>query len=346
MSPKNYFKFLSFPKKPGAFSIQCLLLYLCLFGLMNSWTVTAQIRRVVAVGSSTTVGIGATSPDSSWIGLINKYYKCRLGIIDSAYNLGVAGTNTYYGMPSGYIPPPSRPNPDTAHNVSKANFILKNLSTPDYGVVIVNYPTNDYNTYSIAEIMNSLQLIYDSATAAGNRCYISTTQPRCDIAFNNSTVKKKLADIKDSILNRFGTAHTLNFWDGLYNPADTTILTKYSAGDCVHFNNAGHRVLFERVIAKNIFNLPVWYSKNTGNLDELSTWGSNADGSGSSPESFTTNYQVFNVINNPSPTIGASWLLSGKNIQLIIGDGINPVDILIPADKFIQVTSPPPNNCY
>ena len=62
--------------------------------------------------------------------------------------------------------------------------------------------------------MSSLQTIYDSAIKTGNKCYISTTQPRSDGNFALSSVKRKLADLKDSIINRFGSAHTLNFWDG------------------------------------------------------------------------------------------------------------------------------------
>ena len=352
MSGKNYFYWLFLFLLPGIFKIpeikagKRLLLFLSLLISINSQVAFSQIKRIVAIGSSTTAGVGATSPDSGWVCLLNQYYKCRLGIIDSAYNLGVAGTDNYYAMPTGYVSPPARPAPDTAHNVSKACFILSDLSSAAHGVVIVNFPTNDYNTFSIAEIMSSLQTIYDYATKAGHPCFISTTQPRGDDNFNTPAVKRKLADIKDSIISRFGTAHTLNFWDGMFNPADSTILAKYSSSDLVHFNNAGHRVLYERVITKNIFGLPVWYSKPNGNLDGLATWGSNTDGSGSSPESFATDNQVFNVVNNTQPTIGANWILSGKNIQLIIGDGILPIDFIVPPGLTISITSPVINSCY
>lgn len=330
------------------FSSRFLLRLLTSFGFalffFNS-PVIAQVKRIVAIGSSSTAGVGATSKDSCWVSLLNNYYKCRLGIIDSAYNLGVAGSNNYNGMPTGYVPPASRPNPDPNHNVTRAVTILNNLSSTVNGVVIVNFPTNNYNTYSIAEIMNSLQMIFDSVTARGNRCFISTTQPRNDAAFNTSPVKKKLADIKDSIINRFGD-YVLNFWDGMFDPADTTILAKYSYGDMIHFNNAGHRVLFERVLAKNIFGLPVWYSKSSGNLDEPSSWGSNPDGSGTSPSGFTADNQLFCIVNNPSPTIGANWTISGKNTQVIVGDGIIPVNFMIPGNFQVNITAAKTNSCY
>ena len=326
-----------------SFHFPLLIFFVAIF--FNNNRAVAQIKRMVAIGSSTTAGFGATTKGSCWVGLLNNYYKCSLDVIDSAYNLGVIGSNNYNGMPTTYVPPASRPNPDAVHNVSKAILLLANLPNANDGVVIVNFPTNNYITYSIAEIMSSLQVIYDSVTARGNRCYITTTQPRNDLNFNTSAVKKKLADIKDSIISRFND-NSLNFWDGMYNPADTTILEKYSYGDNVHFNNAGHRVLFERVLTKNIFNLPVWYSKATGYLDNLSAWGSNTDGTGTSPTSFTADNQLFNIVNNPSPSIEGDWMLSGKNTQLIIGDGITPVNFTIPADRKIIINSTRTMSCY
>jgi lysophospholipase L1-like esterase len=318
---------------------------LCFTFFINSTSINAQDKRLVAIGSSSTAGYCASSKDSCWVSMLNNYYKCRLNIIDSAYNLGVMGTTNYQAMPSGYTPPPSRPSPDVAHNVSKAVSILSNLSNTANGVVIVNFPTNGYINYSIAEIMNSLQTIFDSVTVTGSRCYITTTQPRCDAGYNTAAVKKKLADIKDSILNRFDN-NAINFWDGMFNSADTTIQTGYSCGDFIHFNNTGHRVLFERVIAKNIFGLPVWYSKANGNLEDLTTWGSNPDGSGTSPSSFATDNQLFNIVNNSSPLIGGDWILSGKNTQIIIGDGVTPVHLIIPANVKVSITGSAAGSCY
>ena len=311
---------------------------------VNTQFLFAQTTRLAVVGSSTAAGTGATVPDSGWVGLLSQYYKCRLGTIDSLANLGVAGSNFYNAMPSSYVPPPSRPTPDNIHNVTKALTFLNGAANADEGVVIVNFPTNNYNSYSIAEIMNGLQIIYDSVTAANRRCYITTTQPRCDASFNNSEIKKKLADIKDSILIRFGN-NVINFWDGLYNIADTCTLPQYASGDLIHFNNQGHRVLFERVLAKNIFNLPVWYSKATGLLDNPNTWGKNTDGSGAHPQSFAIDNQTFYVVNNPAPTIGANWILSGKNTRLIIGDGVAPVNFTIPPGIGITITAPAVTGC-
>jgi hypothetical protein len=226
---------------------------------------------MVAMGSSTTGGTGAYPADSSWVRRFSNYYKNQFGLVDTVYNLGWGGASPYRGMPSSYIPPPNRQGSDPGYNVTRAVNLLAGLPTPSNGVVIVNYPTNGYDTLSIAEILNCLQIIYDSATRLGNKCYVTTTQPRGGGSFNTSAVKYRLSILKDSIINRFGIMNTINFYDGLYNPADSLILPMYKSGaDDIHFNNAGHRILFERVRAKNVFNaiLPVKLQAFTATLQD------------------------------------------------------------------------------
>jgi len=255
--------------------------FLCIASMIvMALPLLSQNRKMAVIGSSTAAGLAASPVDSAWVNRFNYYYKYQLGVLDSTYNLAVSGSTVYAGMPASYTPPGGRPSPDAAHNVTLAVNQLSDLATPANGCIIVNFPTNGYDGYSIAEIMARLQTIYDSATRTGNKCFITTTQPRSDGSFATSAVKRKLADIKDSIINRFGVAHTLNFWDGMFNPADTTILGAYSAGDNVHFNNTGHRVLFDRVVAKNIFALTATaatgdYRSNvspTGLWSDASSW--------------------------------------------------------------------------
>ncbi|MDF2192138.1 SGNH/GDSL hydrolase family protein [Paraflavitalea sp. CAU 1676] len=230
----------------------CLCLLACTTGISQGF-------KMVAIGSSTTAGTGAWPPESSWVGRFIQYYKIQQGIASDVYNLGSPGATCYRGMPGSYTPPPFREAPDPARNVTKAVQLLAGLPDPAQGVIIVGYPSNGYYDFTIPEIMQCLQVIYDSATRLGNRCFISTTQPRTDGGFGTSVMKRKFADIKDSIINRFGTAHTINFWDGFINPADSTIKPEFSAGDNVHMNNDGHQLLFERVKAANVFgaSLPV-----------------------------------------------------------------------------------------
>jgi len=214
-----------------------------------------QTRKIVALGSSTTAGFRASPADSAWVNRLRHYYTNELHILDTVYNLGVPDNTFYSAMPSSYNNSTRHIRPDITKNVTKAIALLKGLSNPADGVILVNFPSNGYDYMTVDEVVNGLQIIYDSATRYGNRCFISTTQPRTDGKFGTAVIKKRMAMIKDAIIKRFGTEHTLNFWDGLYNPADTTMLSKYAAGDNIHFNNAGHKVLFERVVEQNVFDL-------------------------------------------------------------------------------------------
>ena len=77
--------------------------------------------------------------------------------------------------------------------------------------------------------------------------------------------------------------------------------------------------------------ITTYYSKSTGNLNLVSSWGRNIDGSGASPSNFTDSNQLFNIRNNPAPTIGANWTVSGALSKVVLGDGTNNINFTIPA---------------
>jgi hypothetical protein len=62
-----------------------------------------------------------------------------------------------------------------------------------------------------------------------------------------------------------------------------------------------------------------YYSKSTGNLDLLSSWGTNADGSGTAPCNFTNASTTYYIANRTTATIGANWTVSGSGSKVILG---------------------------
>lgn len=62
----------------------------------------------------------------------------------------------------------------------------------------------------------------------------------------------------------------------------------------------------------------IYYSKASGDLNVLSTFGANPDGSGAAPTSFTTNNTVFNVTGT-GRSIGASWTVAGTGSKVVLG---------------------------
>jgi len=77
--------------------------------------------------------------------------------------------------------------------------------------------------------------------------WITTTQPR---KFNDPAKTLLQEIVRDSISCIYG-GQALDFWTGLASE-DGTILPRYNSGDATHLNDAGHAILFARVVAAGI----------------------------------------------------------------------------------------------
>ncbi len=226
--------------------LNCLALGLCICSI-SSEGIAQTYKRICVMGSSTTFGYfgnPATYPrDSAWAFKLKKYYK-DAGVIDTLFNIAANGTDCYTGMPSSYTPPPGRNTPGANFNITKAVNLL-----PKPDVIIVNYPTNNYDWLPNAEIIYCLQTIKDSANAKNIKCYITTTQPRDNF---NTAERQKLKELKTLIESTFGI-WAIDFWTDVVQDPPILIRTAYAFGDMVHLNPAGHTVLKNKVIEKNIF---------------------------------------------------------------------------------------------
>jgi hypothetical protein len=82
------------------------------------------------------------------------------------------------------------------------------------------------------------------------------------------------------------------------------------------------------------------YSKSSGsaNLQTLSNWGTNTDGSGTAPANFTTAGITYNIRNSSTASIGANWTVSGSGSKIVVGNGTNACNFTIPST--LVVTSP------
>ncbi len=74
-----------------------------------------------------------------------------------------------------------------------------------------------------------------------------------------------------------------------------------------------------------------YYSKAGGDLDQLSTWGDQTDGSGASPADFTTAGVTYIITNRATATLGAAWAVSGVGSKVQVGDGVTSVNFTVPA---------------
>lgn len=210
--------------------------------MLSPYFSPAQGKIISVIGSSTAAGSGASADDSSWVNRLRNYYQAA-GQLSSVFNLALSGTTTYHGMPTGFVPPANRPAPDPLRNVTRALSF-----NPD--VVLVSYPSNDLVLgYSMQEFMNNLRTIYNTVITAGKRCYITGSQPRDALPLAG---RQQLKTANDSILASF-PIYSVDFWTPIGDPVTLGINPLYAVpGDGIHINDAGHRVLFEAVRAKNI----------------------------------------------------------------------------------------------
>ncbi|WP_296623126.1 GDSL-type esterase/lipase family protein [Marivirga sp.] len=80
-----------------------------------------------------------------------------------------------------------------------------------------------------------------------------------------------------------------------------------------------------------------FYAKSTGDLNELSTWGLSTDGSGTAPENFFKNGQVFNLRNRSTNSVLTSqWQIDGSISKLVVEPG-ETLDISAVLDGNIQL---------
>jgi len=206
----------------------------------NAFTLISSSQNViVVVGSSTAAGTGPSTVDSAWVWRYRKF----INSLDSAsyvFNLAVGGYTTYDVMPDQFVPPAGRPQPKKDNNITKAFSY-----NPD--AIILNLPSNDANNnYSYEEQIANFDSLIIMTERRGVDIWLTTTQPR------NFSVSQRnsLIQVKDSLISKY-TFRIIDFWTGIANE-DGTINSAYNSGDGIHLNNAGHRILVERVKDKNI----------------------------------------------------------------------------------------------
>ncbi|MBS1744028.1 MAG: SGNH/GDSL hydrolase family protein [Bacteroidetes bacterium] len=216
----------------------------CIIGTSAS----AQVK-VVIMGSSTAYGVGASVYSNSWAGRFENFYNKNNadGLDTLVYNIAAPGYDTYQEMPGNFVPPPNRPLPDDGYNVTKALSF-----NPD--VVIINLPSNDINYgYAKSEMISNLRYMSATIFAQGKKCYVTTPQPRNDMA---DDLRDSLRTLVDSVEHSFGP-YAINFWECLVtNDGLNMLKDEYRATPSpLHVNDNGHELLFQRVWERNIFDV-------------------------------------------------------------------------------------------
>jgi len=198
-----------------------------------------SVIKFVVLGSSTAAGTGPSPIDSAWVWRYREYLFQR-NTATQLINLAVGGYTTYHIMPDEFVPPSGRPPRVIGRNISSAL-----LASPN--AIIINMPSNDAaNNYPVSEQVSNYKIIMAKANAKNIPVWVATPQPR---NFSQSQINLQLAMV-DSTYKLFGD-HAIDFWTDIAAP-DARINPLYNSGDGIHLNNAGHRVLFSRVVDEKI----------------------------------------------------------------------------------------------
>ena len=209
----------------------------------------------------------------------------------------LSGSNTYL-MPIG----------KTAYN----SFDLINPVTNAGGMVVVKAEVFDVTTGGTSGT--------DMGALNTNRYWISSLTSGA-VNFSNTSIR--IADVSGiGTANGIGQSSSLT---GSYNLVSSAAPVASSITSD-NINSLSFFVMGAINIAASDY-----YSKATGNLDDLTTWGTNIDGTGTNPTNFTNNGQTFNIRNNATPTIGAAWTISGAGSKAVLGDGTNTISFTVPA---------------
>jgi|GEM_PF-1795564 len=190
-------------------------------------------QRWVVMGSSSAFGAGASSYANSWAGRLTEYAKGQ-GI--EVINIARGGYITYQGLASRCEVNTARSQPDVNHNIDKALSFAPDL-------VIVSFPSNDAALgYSAEESAYNLLLMRDLLAQEEVVTVVMGAQPR-----NIAPARQQQLLQLDTLLDERIKACLVKVYEPLVDNAGN-LSSQFNAGDGVHVNDAGHTILYERLL--------------------------------------------------------------------------------------------------
>lgn len=191
----------------------------------GAWTV---------LGSSTAAGVGAPT-GQGWVALLGAAMQAR-GV--GMTNLARSGLLTSQALPVGTPLAPGRATPDPSVNIDRALTLSPTL-------VILSFPTNDTVAgIPAAETVGHWQLIAQRAAHAGAATLVLSTQPRDGL---DTTQRAALDETDRLAAAAFGACFVAV--RAALSDAQGNIAPALSAGDGIHLNADGHRLVLELVSA-------------------------------------------------------------------------------------------------
>lgn len=212
------------------------LLTITLFSAFVTNSVCAETTSLAVLGSSTAAGIGASQPSRSWVGLLQAWLaKTKGGNIINLAAPGVLSTSALcpqqINSNISELIAPTR-NIDRALKLGATHFILA-------------FPSNDTTNGMPAEqtIRNFLAMRQCAQSNDKVRVAVMSSLPRDGLTKPQNA---SIAQIDAAMRKEFGSCF-INVRSALAGNDHESIRHEVSAGDSVHFNDAGHTIIFNIV---------------------------------------------------------------------------------------------------
>ena len=246
-------------------------------------------------------------------------------INQNLYNAGngSSGTGAIYSFGTGVATDRAFGSIASGTNTNLIGLQLKNTAASTMNALEIVYVGEQWRDGSVSTA-DALQFEYSTnATFFNNGTWNSIA------ALDFNAIKDAGAGALDgnNATNRITKSGTI----GLGNiPSGGTFWIRWKDLDAISGDDG---LSIDDIQLKPLFITPsVFYSKSSGDLNLLSTWGDNPDGSGNAPSSFTAAGQVFNIVNQGiSATIGANWTVSGAASKVVVGDGVVASTFTVPS---------------
>lgn len=318
--------------------------------LYNRYLTNAEIASLYSDGINDLVAwypMNGNAGDSSGY---NNHGTVYGGMTSSTGRTGQANTAYYFDGINDYIQVPRSFSIEPSNQLSLTAWIAPEYLPAGWRMILTKRwatSTDPYNSYSLATSQvspfnNRWGVAVSNGTASsGVDVYAHNSYPASQWLFltatlTNNTLKLYVNGVLDSTRTFTGNIGYSNM--DLYIGWGTSGANEYYKGKMDEI-----RIYSRALSASEIQSLyasgTTYYSKSSGNLNVLSTWGTNPDGSGTSPLSFDSSNTNYRVLNNSAPVIGGNWTVNGANTMIVFGDGTNSFNLSIPSGTAITCDS-------
>jgi hypothetical protein len=251
--------------------------------------------------------------------------------VTSDFSANTPGAITYPGTGAGYM---DRRTHTTADPVSNLNLQMGQL--PDQGAVLrVRNPSDTRELVIAASTAGFKEIVVAFATTrTTNGAQIQEFYWSSD---NGTNWNLQESAYSVPILTQWELkAFDLSSITALDNNPNVQFRILFTGGNA-SLAEGNNRFDNLTVMGIPTANPVIYYSKATGPLESLSTWGTLPDGTGNSPANFSADYATYNLRNRTTTVLSNSWTVTGFDSRVVAGDGINSIVFTVNAPLFAKV---------